>query len=315
MTISLVVPVYNEEETVDIFYKSVREHPQLSEFTVEIVFVNDGSTDGTELLIRRIINTDELVMLINLSRNFGKEPAMFAGIDQATGEAIIPIDVDLQDPLDVIPKMIREWQNGADVVLARRIDRSSDSFMKRISAKIFYQLHNKVAHEKIPENVGDFRLMTRKVVDSLKALPENQLFMKGLFNWVGYKTVTVDYVRDERVAGTTKFNIWKLLNLALDGLTSFSTAPLRIWTYIGFLTALFAFIYAFATVLDKLINGNPTAGFTTIVCLVILLGGLQMIGIGILGEYLGRIFQEAKRRPRYICKDIIFNSKDKANKD
>jgi polyisoprenyl-phosphate glycosyltransferase len=311
MTISLVVPVFNEEETIDIFYKAVREHPQLSEFTFEIVFINDGSIDGTELLIRRIIDSDDSVVLINLSRNFGKEPAMFAGLDHATGEAIIPIDVDLQDPLDTIPKMIREWQNGADVVLARRIDRSSDSFLKRISAKIFYRLHNKVAHEKIPENVGDFRLMTRRVVESIKALPENQLFMKGVFNWVGYKTATVDYVRDERIAGTTKFNIWKLLNLALDGITSFSTAPLRIWTYIGILTASLAFIYAFATVLDKLINGNPTAGFTTIVCLIILLGGLQMIGIGILGEYLGRIYQEAKQRPRYICKDIIRGSKDR----
>ena len=311
MTISLVVPVFNEEETIDIFYKAVREHPQLSEFTFEIVFINDGSIDGTELLIRRIIDSDDSVVLINLSRNFGKEPAMFAGLDHATGEAIIPIDVDLQDPLDTIPKMIREWQNGADVVLARRIDRSSDSFLKRISAKIFYRLHNKVAHEKIPENVGDFRLMTRRVVESIKELPENQLFMKGVFNWVGYKTATVDYVRDERIAGTTKFNIWKLLNLALDGITSFSTAPLRIWTYIGLLTASLAFIYAFATVLDKIINGNPTAGFTTIVCLIILLGGLQMIGIGILGEYLGRIYQEAKRRPRYICKEIIYRSKDK----
>lgn len=305
MKISLVVPVYNEEETIELFHKTVRSNSQLTGFDIEIVFINDGSSDKSELIIRQLIDHDKNIQLVNLSRNFGKEPALFAGIEQAKGDAIIPIDVDLQDPIEVIPLMIEKWQEGADVVLAKRADRSSDSRLKRKTAELFYRLHNSISHVSIPENVGDFRLMDRKVVEELKKLPENQLFMKGLFSWIGFDTVIVEYQRQQRSAGDSKFNGWKLWNFALEGITSFSTLPLRMWTYIGIFVSLSSFIYAAIHIIDKLINGNPVAGYTSLICVMLLLGGIQLIGIGVIGEYIGRIYQESKQRPKYIIKNII----------
>jgi len=301
MKISLVVPVFNEEDALPIFYQTVRR--ELSEYEVEIVFINDGSKDNTESIITALAVSDPLVKPISFTRNFGKEPALFAGLEHAQGEAIIPIDVDLQDPIEVIPQLIKRWKMGADVVLAKRIDRSTDGHIKRKTAEWFYRLHNKISSPKIEENVGDFRLMSRDTVEHIKLLPERNLFMKGILSWVGGQVEIVEYTRAERVAGNSKFNGWKLWNLALEGITSFSTFPLRMWTYIGFLVAGLSFLYGIWMIIDKLIWGNPVAGYASLLVSILFLGGVQLIGIGVLGEYIGRIYTESKARPRYIIKN------------
>ncbi|QKJ58148.1 glycosyltransferase family 2 protein [Serratia fonticola] len=302
MKISLVVPVYNEEEAIPLFYKSVREYKDFADKDIEIVFVNDGSSDKTENIISALSLADEKIKIINFTRNFGKEPALFAGLEASSGDVIIPIDVDLQDPIDVIPLLLNKWENGAEVVLAKRIDRQSDGRMKRKTAEWFYRIHNKISKPAIEENVGDFRLMSREVVDNIKLLPERNLFMKGILSWVGGKVDIVEYSRAQRVAGSSKFNGWKLWNLAIEGITSFSTFPLRVWAYIGFFVATLSFIYGAWMILDKLIWGNPVPGYSSIIVSILFLGGVQLIGIGVLGEYVGRIYVETKRRPRYIVK-------------
>ena len=303
MKISLVVPVFNEEATIPIFYKTVREFEELKDHDVEIVFINDGSSDSTEAIINALAVSDKLVVPLSFTRNFGKEPALFAGLDNATGEAIIPIDVDLQDPIEVIPHLIAKWQAGADMVLAKRTDRSTDGRLKRKSAEWFYKLHNKISSPKIEENVGDFRLMSREVVENIKLMPERNLFMKGVLSWVGGKTDVVEYARAERVAGDSKFNGWKLWNLALEGITSFSTFPLRMWTYIGLFVAGLSFLYGTWMIFDTVVFGNPVRGYPSILVSILFLGGVQLIGVGVLGEYIGRIYVEVKNRPRYILKD------------
>ncbi|QBY45974.1 glycosyltransferase family 2 protein (plasmid) [Arsenophonus nasoniae] len=300
MKISLIVPVLNEEEAVPIFYKAVRDFNELKQHEVEIVFINDGSKDATESIINALAVSDPLVIPLSFTRNFGKEPALFAGIEHATGDAVIPIDVDLQDPIEIIPLLIEKWQNGADVVLAKRIDRSTDSLLKRKTAEWFYKLHNKISQPKIEENVGDFRLMSRATVENIKLLPESNLFMKGLLSWVGGNVDIVEYTRSERVAGKSKFNGWKLWNLALEGITSFSTFPLRMWTYIGLSVATVSFIYGSWMIIDKLFFGNPVAGYPSLLVSILFIGGIQLIGIGVLGEYIGRIYIETKKRPRYL---------------
>ncbi|WPU25014.1 glycosyltransferase family 2 protein [Cedecea neteri] len=303
MKISLVVPVFNEEDAIPIFYKKVRDSSGLHGHDVEIVFINDGSKDSTEAIINSLALSDNMVKALSFTRNFGKEPALFAGLDNATGEAIIPIDVDLQDPIEVIPALIEKWQAGADVVLAKRTDRSTDGRLKRKTAEWFYKLHNKISKPKIEENVGDFRLMSREIVESIKLLPERNLFMKGVLSWVGGRIDVVEYARAERVAGASKFNGWKLWNLALEGITSFSTFPLRVWTYIGSFVALLSFIYGAWMIFDTIIFGNPVKGYPSLFVSILFLGGVQLIGIGVLGEYIGRIYIETKQRPKYIVKE------------
>lgn len=300
MNISLVVPVFNEEEAIPAFHAAVKE--KLSQYEVEIVFINDGSLDSTEHVISSLASEDPSIKAISFTRNFGKEPALFAGIEAATGDAVIPIDVDLQDPIEVIPEMIELWKAGADVVLAKRIDRSSDGHLKRKTAEWFYQLHNKISSPKIEENVGDFRLMSREMVENIKQLKERNLFMKGVLSWVGGRTEIVEYARAERVAGKTKFNGWKLWNLAIEGVTSFSTFPLRMWTYIGLFVAGLSFLYGAYTAINTMIFGNPVSGYSSIIVSILFLGGVQLIGIGVLGEYIGRIYIETKDRPRYVIK-------------
>lgn len=302
MKISLVVPVFNEEEAIPIFYKTVREFDGLQQHKVEIVFINDGSKDATESIINALAISDPLIVPLSFTRNFGKEPALFAGLDHATGEAIIPIDVDLQDPIEVIPKLIEKWQSGADMVLAKRTDRSTDGRLKRKTAEWFYKLHNRISNPQIEENVGDFRLMSREVVENIKLMPERSLFMKGVLSWVGGRTDVVEYARAERVAGSTKFNGWKLWNLALEGITSFSTFPLRMWSYIGLIVAGTAFLYGTWMIIDTLAFGNAVRGYPSLVVSILFLGGVQLIGIGVLGEYIGRIYNEVKMRPRYLIK-------------
>ena len=302
MKISLIVPVFNEEDTIPIFYKTVRGYEELKKYDVEIVFINDGSKDATESIINALALSDSLVVPVSFTRNFGKEAAIFAGLECSTGEAVIPIDVDLQDPIETIPLMINKWLSGADIVLAKCADRSTDGKLKRKTAEWFYKLHNKISDPKIEENVGDFRLMSRDVVENIKLMPERNLFMKGVLSWVGGRTDVVEYTRAGRIAGKSKFNGWKLWNLALEGITSFSTFPLRIWTYIGFFVATLSFLFGAWMIIDKIFWGNPVAGYPSIIVSILFLGGIQLIGIGVLGEYIGRIYIETKQRPRYIVK-------------
>lgn len=306
--ISLVVPVFNEEDVISFFYQAVRDIAHMHNYSFEIVFVNDGSTDKTKEAICKLQKEDPNIILVDLSRNFGKEAALFAGLEYSNGDAVIPLDVDLQDPLEIIPQLVGKWQQGADIVLAKRCDRSTDSYLKRISADIYYKVHNALAEEKIENNVGDFRLLSRKSVERIIALPEKNLFMKGLMHWIGGKTDIVEYKRPVRVAGHSKFNGWRLWNFALQGITSFSTLPLRIWTYIGFLIAGSAFLYGCWIVFSRLVFGNNVAGYASLISVMLFLGGVQLIGIGMLGEYIGRIYTECKSRPRYIVDEVIVSS-------
>jgi polyisoprenyl-phosphate glycosyltransferase len=309
-TVSIVAPFFNEEEGVEIFHQAICDiFAQMPEFAFEVVCVDDGSSDETLRKLVALVERDQRVRVIELSRNFGKEAALTAGIDASVGEAVIPIDSDLQDPPGVILTMIAQWQLGADVVLARRGDRSSDSFLKRKSAEMFYRFYNFFSAVKIPDNVGDFRLMNRAVVDALKQLPERQRFMKGLFAWVGFKTVIVDYTRSARVAGATKFSGWKLWNFALEGLTSFSSLPLKVWSYLGAIGAILTILYAAFIILRTLVHGVDIPGYASMLVAVLFFGSLQLISVGVLGEYLGRIYMETKRRPIYLIRHSYESNK------
>jgi glycosyltransferase involved in cell wall biosynthesis len=301
--VSIVTPFYDEGEGVKHFYQVIAQTMgNLSDFDFEIVCVDDGSRDNTLEQLIEISKTDPRVTVLEFSRNFGKEPAMTAGIDAASGDCVIPIDADLQDPPALISQMLQKWQEGAEVVLAKRVDRSSDSYAKRTTAVMFYRLHNALSHLQIPENVGDYRLMDRVVVDALKQLPERQRFMKGLFAWVGFKTVTIEYSRDARLAGETKFSGWKLLNFAIEGITSFSLMPLKIWIYVGLAGALFAFLYATFIILRTLIFGIDLPGYASLLVVTLFFGSLQLISLGVIGEYIGRIYFESKQRPLYLIR-------------
>lgn len=303
--LSLIVPVLNETETVGLFLDRTCElFNDHASIHLEIVFVNDGSTDGTLQVLLDRQRADTRIRVVDLSRNFGKEAALTAGLDAARGQVVVPIDVDLQDPPELILTMIGLWRQGYDVVQARRVDRSFDSLSKRLSASWFYRLHNWIAEPKLPDNVGDFRLMDRAVVQALKALPESRRFMKGLFEWVGFRNTVLDYVRLPRAAGVSKFKAWRLWNFALDGLTSFSIAPLRIWAYVGVTVAGLSILYGIFIAIRALLYGVETPGFASLFVAVTFLGGVQLIGIGVIGEYLGRAYLETKRRPVYLIRRI-----------
>jgi glycosyltransferase involved in cell wall biosynthesis len=303
--VSLIVPVLNESETISLFLERIGEvFDGQASIHLEMIFINDGSSDGTLDVLLDLQREDARIRVVDFSRNFGKEAALTAGLDAARGEVVVPIDVDLQDPPELILDMVRLWRQGFDVVQAHRVDRGLDSLPKRMTAGWFYRFHNWIAQPKLPENVGDFRLMDRAVVEALKTLPESRRFMKGLFAWVGFRTACVDYVRSPRAAGASKFNGWRLWNFALDGITSFSTAPLRIWTYLGGLLAGFSFLYGLFIVIRVLLYGVDTPGFASLLAAVTFLGGVQLIGIGVIGEYLKRAYLEAKRRPVYIIRRI-----------
>jgi polyisoprenyl-phosphate glycosyltransferase len=303
--VSLVVPVFNEADTVSLFMDRVRQvFDDNSSVRVEIIFVNDGSTDDTLERLLHFQQSDHRVRIVDLSRNFGKEAALTAGLKATRGRVVVPIDVDLQDPLELVYKMIVCWREGYDMVLGRRVARDTDSWTKRVSAKWFYRVHNWMAEPAIPENVGDFRLMDRAVVDVLNDLPESRRFMKGLFAWVGFRTTIIDYARPQRAYGSSKFNGWRLWNFALEGLTSFSTAPLRLWSYIGGTVAVTSFLYGLFIVLRVLFTGVEVPGYASIFIAVTFLGGLQLLGIGVIGEYLGRTYLESKRRPVFVVRHV-----------
>jgi glycosyltransferase involved in cell wall biosynthesis len=301
--VSIVTPFYNEGKGVKHFYQVMGETMEkLPDFDFEIICVDDGSRDNTLEQLIAISKADPRVTVLEFSRNFGKEPAMTAGIDATAGDCVIPIDADLQDPPALIAEMLKKWQEGAEVVLAKRVDRSTDSYAKRTTALMFYRLHNALSSLQIPENVGDYRLMDRVVVDALKQLPERQRFMKGLFAWVGFKTATVEYVRDARLVGESKFSGWKLWNFAIEGITSFSLVPLKIWVYIGGLGALFAILYATFIIVRTIIFGIDLPGYASLLVVTLFFASLQLISLGVIGEYIGRIYFESKQRPLYLIR-------------
>jgi glycosyltransferase involved in cell wall biosynthesis len=306
--ISIICPFYNEEKMVPFFFTELFKTVAPIKDGVEIICINDGSTDQTlQRLIeyRSAVPAHVQIRIIDFSRNFGKEAALTAGIDHARGDAVIPIDTDLQDPPELILSLIDKWREGYDVVLAKRHDRTSDTRLKRKTAEWFYRLHNSISTPPIPENVGDFRLLNRAAVEALKKLPERERFMKGLFNWVGFRTAEIEYIRMTRKAGHTKFPLLKLWNFAIDGITSFSTVPLKIWSYLGFLISLFAFTYGTLIIIRTLVQGVDVPGYASLLVIMLFLGGLQLIGIGVLGEYLGRIYIETKNRPIYIIRQEL----------
>jgi glycosyltransferase involved in cell wall biosynthesis len=307
--LSLIVPVKDEEEVVTIFLDRVRSVLQSLDDpagrSFEILFVDDGSTDRTLEVLRSDCSVDRRLRVLSLSRNFGKEAAISAGLDYARGEAVVPIDVDLQDPPEVIGEMLAKWREGFEVVYGIRDDRQRDSLPKRLTADLFYRAHNRLSSDKIPEHAGDFRLMDRKVVNAIRALPERNRFMKGLFAWAGFRQTGVSYSRQSRQAGATKFNYWKLWTFALDGITSASTVPLRVWSYVGGLIALMALGYATFIIVRTLILGIDVPGYASLMVAVLFLGGLQLLSLGIVGEYVGRIMTETKQRPVYVVREEI----------
>jgi len=307
LSLSIVIPVFNEAQAIPLFLEAIINQvcTKIS-IPVELVFVNDGSTDNSMDVLLREMNVGHpcTIRAVDLSRNFGKEAAMTAGLQIASGQMVVPMDVDLQDPPELILTMIDKWHEGYDVVLCRRSNRDSDHWLKRFTANLFYRLHNKISEPVIPDNVGDYRLMDRVVVDALDQLVESRRFMKGLFSWAGFQTATVDYSRPKRVAGQSKFNGWRLWNFALEGLTSFSIAPLVIWTYAGFLIAIFSVLYGCIILFRSLIFGIDVPGYASLLVTMTFLGGIQLMGIGVLGEYLGRTYLESKRRPIYLVRKI-----------
>lgn len=303
--LSIIVPVFCEEAAIEPFLERMRDTLATLDLEWEILFINDGSRDNTLKVIRDAHTRDSRVKAIDLSRNFGKEVALCAGLDHAAGRATVPIDVDLQDPPELIPRMVELWREGYDVVQARRVDRRSDGLAKRTSASLFYSLINWLSPIPIPANVGDFRLLDRKVVDALRQYRERERFMKGIFASVGFRRSTVDYVRPQRKHGSTKFSIISLAQLSIQGITSFSALPLKIWTYIGVIVALSGLSYAAFITLHTMITGVDVPGYASIVVFVLLLNGLTLIGLGVQGEYVARIFSEVKARPLYIVREQI----------
>lgn len=301
--ISVVVPVYNEQEVLPDFHARLSTACSALNHDIEIIYINDGSTDATLSILEDLYTNDPHVAIVDLSRNFGKEIAVTAGLHKAQGDAVVVIDADLQDPPELIPRLIEEWQNGYDVVYARRNQRKGETWLKKTSAAGFYRIIQRLSKVRIPEDTGDFRLLSRRAVDALNTLSEQHRFMKGLFAWIGYKQKAVYYDRDPRFAGTSKWNYWKLWNFALDGITSFTTAPLKFASYLGFITAFVAFVYGVYMVVRTLIFGNPVPGYPSLIVIILFLGGVQLMAIGVVGEYVGRIFNETKRRPLYFLND------------
>jgi polyisoprenyl-phosphate glycosyltransferase len=299
--ISVIVPAYNEASVLDAFYqRAAALFDRLEAFRWELLFVNDGSRDATQSVIEGLCARDERVGSVQLSRNFGKEIAMTAGLDHARGDAVVIIDADLQDPPELMEEFLRHWQDGFDIVYATRIERSGETWAKKSSANLFYRLMSRLSQVEIPRDTGDYRLMSRRAVDALLRLREQHRFMKGLFAWIGFPSRSVEYRRDPRAAGSTKFNYWKLWNFAVEGITSFSTAPLKMATYFGFVVSLVAFAAGVWIIAKTLIWGEAVRGYPSLMVTMLFFGGVQLFFIGILGEYLGRIFVETKGRPLYL---------------
>jgi glycosyltransferase involved in cell wall biosynthesis len=302
--LSLLVPMFNESVGISVFFDAIEPILAKLGLSYEIVCIDDGSSDDTVAQLVARHRADPRIKLIELSRNFGKDTALSAGLDFATGRAVIPLDADLQDPPALIPEMVAKWREGYQVVNAKRLSRQGDAASKRVVAGWFYRVFNIIADRPIPENIGDFRLLDAQVVEALRRMPERARFLKGMFSWVGYKTTEIGYERPARAAGETKWSFWRLWKFALDGITAFSTFPLRIWTYFGLIFASGAFLYALFLIIYTLASGGDVPGYASLMVAVLFLGGVQLIGLGVIGEYLGRIYEESKRRPLYLVRTL-----------
>jgi len=300
--LSVVGPVYNEAEVLSAFFERTQRVLEKTGEDYEILFVDDGSSDDTAAQLMQLRDVDPRVGLIELSRNFGKEVALSAGLESAVGDAVIIIDADLQDPPELILEFLTHWREGYDVVYGRRTERQGETWLKVTTAKWFYRVLNALTDVEIPPDAGDFRLLSRRAVDALKSLPERHRYMKGLYAWIGFPQVAVPYVREARDAGSTKWNYWRLWNFALEGITSFSDVPLKLATYLGAVTATGSFIYGVYFLLKTLVFGNPVPGYPSLMVVILFLGGVQLICIGIMGEYLARTYNESKSRSLYFVK-------------
>jgi glycosyltransferase involved in cell wall biosynthesis len=303
--ISIVIPVFDEEPGIGEFHRQLSMVMNALPYRWEALYVNDGSRDASLLQLQRLREADAHVGILNLSRNFGKEIAMTAGLDHACGDAVVVIDADLQDPPELIPELIAAWHEGFDMVYAQRRERAGETWLKKTTAAMFYRLMSRVAPGELPNNTGDFRLMTRRAVEAVTSLRERHRFMKGVFAWVGYRSRAVPYDRAPRSAGRSKWSYWKLWNLALEGITSFTVLPLKIATYLGLLVALFAFAYGTFIVGLTVVYGNPVAGYPSLLAVILFLGGIQLMTLGVIGEHLGRIFNETKQRPLYLVDQFM----------
>ena len=305
-TISIVIPCYNEEDVIELCHDEVTKVVDALPYGFEIIYINDGSKDSTFAKLKNIQKDDDRVIILNLSRNFGKEAAMTAGIDNVTGDALIILDADLQDPPALIPDLIKMWKDtDADVVYGQRMIREGETWFKKFTANGFYKVINFIASNvEIPRNTGDFRLMNRRSIDALKQLREKHRFMKGLFAWIGYKQVALQYNRAPRAAGETKWSYVGLWNLAMEGIAGFSTTPLRVASFFGLLISIISFLFGGYIIAKTLISGVDVPGWATLTVMISFLSGIQLLSIGILGEYIGRIFGEAKKRPLYFIEDI-----------
>lgn len=302
--ISVLIPAYNEEEVLDMLMerlgKLAADQPG---YNWEFMFVNDGSRDRTLEIIKQYAERDARVSYINLSRNFGKETAMIAGFDHVRGDAVVNIDADLQDPPELIPQMIKYWEDGYDDVFARRRSRAGESLVKKLTSQIYYKVLQRSTRIPIQIDTGDFRLLDRRCIDALKQFRESERYTKGMFSWIGYKKKEILYDRDPRAAGTTKWNYGKLVNLAIDGITSFTTAPLRVSTYVGFIVSVVAFVYILYLLIRPLFGVPTGGGYSSTMAAILFLGGVQLLSLGIIGEYVGRIFNETKNRPLYFVEE------------
>ena len=310
--LSVIVPVYNEKDVIKSFHQRVVSVLDGLTENIELVYVNDGSNDSSLEVLLQFKELDSRVVIIDLSRNFGKEIAMTAGLDFCKGDAAVIIDADLQDPPELIPKLLEKWQDGYDVVYAKRLSRKGESALKKITSKAFYSVIKRVSRIPIPEDTGDFRLLSRRAINALSGLRERNRFMKGLFAWIGYPQTAVYYDRDPRYAGESKWSYLALWNLALEGITSFTVAPLKLATYLGLLTATGAFIYGIWILIKTLLYGDPVAGYPTMMIVILFMGGVQLLALGIIGEYLGRIFSESKQRPLYLVNEYYFSENEGA---
>jgi len=299
-TLSILVPAFNEEGGLREFHKKLSEVLATLALPAEVIFINDGSTDGTLQVLQEIRAKDSRVAILDLSRNYGKEIAMTAGLDHARGDAVVIMDADLQHPPELIPEFVKYWREGYDVVYAERVSREDESRLKKTLSNVFYSLIGRLSDINIPKDAGDFRLLSRRAAEAVRGLREHHRFMKGLFAWIGYRQKAVPYSPEQRFSGVTKWDFWRLWNFAIEGVTSFSTGPLKVATYLGVLVAMFATLYGVFIIGNTLVFGNPVPGYPSLMVVILFLGGVQLIFIGIIGEYIGRIFNETKNRPLYF---------------
>lgn len=309
--ISILVPAYNEQEVLRHLYERLDKLAgETSAYDFEFLFVNDGSRDKTLEIIKGFAKDDHRIAYVNLSRNFGKETAMIAGLDHVTGDATVIIDADLQDPPELIPKMITFWEEGYDDVYARRSSRNGETWLKKATSTAFYRVLQRSTRIPIQQDTGDFRLLDRRCVEALRQMRESQRYTKGMFSWIGYKKKEIVYEREARMAGSSKWNYFQLVNLAIEGIVSFTTSPLRFSTYAGVLVSFFAFLYMIYLVIRTLLNGSDLAGYPSMMAAILFLGGVQLLSLGIIGEYIGRIFNETKDRPLYFVEEYHASDKN-----